>query len=98
MDYNATQEASAMNQTVTWQQLAATASHLSVADKVRLARQLLGEAEADLQQSAKSPHRKWSSIRGLFDYPMCGEDAQAWITQSRREADEHREGQLRRTQ
>lgn len=39
----------------------------------------------------------WSQAAGMFAYPMLGEDAQAWITRTRREADEHRERLLRRS-
>ncbi|MDB9305083.1 hypothetical protein PN488_11955 [Nodularia spumigena CS-591/12] len=39
--------------------------------------------------------RKWSDLKGMADYPLLGEDAQQWVSQTRREADEHREGLLR---
>jgi hypothetical protein len=44
---------------------------------------------------AHTPRRKWREIRGVVAYPMCGEDAQAWVSRSRREADEQREKQWR---
>jgi hypothetical protein len=37
--------------------------------------------------------RSWREIRGSVPYPVCGEDAQAWVSRSRREAEEHREKQ-----
>jgi len=40
--------------------------------------------------------RKWSEICGSVPYPLAGEDAQAWVSRSRREGDEHRERQLRK--
>lgn len=42
-------------------------------------------------------HPSWSPAAGMFAYPMLGEDAQAWVTRTRREADEHRERLLRRS-
>jgi hypothetical protein len=36
------------------------------------------------------------SVRGIVAYPMCGEDAQAWVSRTRREADEQREKQWKR--
>ena len=42
------------------------------------------------------PRRKWAEIRGAAPYPLLGEDAQAWVSRTRREADEQREQQLRR--
>ena len=48
-------------------------------------------------QPAKAgpPKRHWREIRGMVAYPMCGEDAQEWVSRTRREADAHREKQLR---
>ncbi len=43
------------------------------------------------------PRRKWKDVCGLLPYPALGEDAQAYISRTRREGDAHREGQLRRT-
>jgi hypothetical protein len=37
--------------------------------------------------------RKWRDLRGKASYPLLGEDAQAWITRTRQESDEHRESQ-----
>lgn len=34
---------------------------------------------------------KWRDLRGMAPYPLMGEDAQAWVSRSRRESDEHRE-------
>ena len=40
--------------------------------------------------------RVWSEIEGAATFPLAGEDAQAWVTRTRREGDEHRERMLRR--
>ena len=40
--------------------------------------------------------RAWSEIEGASTYPMVGEDAQAWVTRTRREGDEYREHMLNR--
>ena len=37
------------------------------------------------------PRRKWQEILGAAAEPLAGEDAQTWITRTRRESDEHRE-------
>ena len=44
------------------------------------------------------PRRKWREIRGSAPYPLLGEDAQAWVSRTRREGDEHRERQWRHEQ
>ncbi len=36
------------------------------------------------------PRRKWRDIRGALPYPALDEDAQAWVSRTRREGDEHR--------
>ncbi|MEH2211415.1 hypothetical protein [Nostoc sp.] len=41
------------------------------------------------------PKRKWSNLKGMASYPLLGEDAQEWISRTRREGDEHRERLLR---
>lgn len=36
--------------------------------------------------AAGGARRKWSEIRGGLPCPACGEDAQKWVSRSRREA------------
>ena len=55
-----------------------------LAEKVRAAR-----------PGAKS-RRKWREIAGTAPYPLAGEDAQDWVTRTRREATENREAAWRR--
>ena len=38
--------------------------------------------------------RAWSEIAGTAPYLIVGEDAQAWVTRTRREGDKHRERML----
>ena len=37
------------------------------------------------------PGRKWSEVRGSVEHPLFGEDAQAWVSRTRAESDDHRE-------
>jgi hypothetical protein len=39
--------------------------------------------------------RSWLEIAGSAPYPLLGEDAQDWITRTRREGDEHRDQLLK---
>ncbi|MEC4812720.1 MAG: hypothetical protein SAK29_05520 [Scytonema sp. PMC 1069.18] len=41
------------------------------------------------------PKRPWSVLKGMAPYPLLGEDAQEWVSRTRREADKHRERLLR---
>lgn len=65
---------------------------LTVDEQLRLVAYLAEKARA--AYPAK-PRRKWAEICGAAPYPLLGEDAQAWVSRTRREADEHRERQLR---
>ena len=40
-------------------------------------------------------HRQWREIRGAPPYPLVEEDAQMWVSRTRREGDEHRQSHLR---
>jgi hypothetical protein len=87
-----------MTTAVSLEQVAALAAKLSLADRLRLI-----EAIAhDLVTPSASPEgepprrRSWREIRGIVAYPMCGEDAQEWVSRTRREGDEQREKALRR--
>ncbi len=82
-----------MSDLVTFDQVMALASRLPPAERERLATQLLNVKEASLGTHQQPRRRLWREIRGIVAYPMCGEDAQAWVTRTRQEADEHRERQ-----
>ncbi len=67
---------------------------LSLDEQLALATRLIERA----RQGAPAPQRQqWSEICGLFPYPLAGEDAQAWVTRTRREGKEQREAQWRHT-
>ena len=53
--------------------------------------------ENSLPRTARAG-RAWSEIAGAAQHPMVGEDAQAWVTRTRREGDEHRERTLNRSE
>lgn len=67
---------------------------LSMQDQLRLAAYLVDKvSHVDLPLRKR---RKWREIRGMVSPSLFGEDAQAYISRTRREDDEHRERQLRR--
>ena len=46
------------------------------------------------RQAYRAPRcRQWREICGAAPYPLLGEDAQAWVSRTRREGDESRERQ-----
>jgi hypothetical protein len=42
-----------------------------------------------------APRRLWRELFGVAPYPLLGEDAQAWVSRTRREGDAGREQQWR---
>ncbi|NEQ70093.1 MAG: hypothetical protein F6K21_32305 [Symploca sp. SIO2D2] len=43
------------------------------------------------QRELKQPKRKWLDLAGTSPYPLLGEDAQVWVSRSRREDQEQRD-------
>ena len=80
-----------MAETVTLEEVAALAAKLTLADRRLLVKKLQKQAIS----ANEEPAPQWSDIRGTIPYPLCGEDAQEWVSRTRREADEHREKQWR---
>jgi hypothetical protein len=68
-------------------------NELSVQEQLRLAAYLVERAS----EAVSAPERplKWQDILGLMPYPLVGEDAQAWVSRTRRESDEQRDRRLR---
>jgi hypothetical protein len=66
---------------------------LTAEDQLRLADHLVQRALQNLPTA--QPRRKWREIRGLAKPSLFGEDAQAYISRTRREGDEQREQMLR---
>lgn len=65
------------------------AERLSPEDRLRLLEHLSRRISPGRAQ------RQWREIRGAAPYPLLGEDAQASVSRTRREGDEHRKSQLR---
>ncbi len=66
------------------------AESLSPEDRLRL----LEHLSRSVSPPGKT-HRQWREIQGAAPYPLLGEDAQAWVSRTRREGDEHRQSQMR---
>ena len=73
------------------------ASQLTPDEQLRLATRLIERArQATTTSNPPRARRKWKDICGALPYPALGEDAQAWVSRTRQEADERRMRQLRR--
>ncbi len=60
------------------------ADALTAEEQLRLAAHLTEKAKT---KNRPTPRRKWRDIRGLAWPSLLGEDAQAWVSRTRREAD-----------
>jgi hypothetical protein len=69
---------------------------LTLDEKLALASHLIQQARN--ANGEEKPRPKWSDAQGIAPYPLMGEDAQAWVTRTRRESDESREQQLKSMQ
>jgi hypothetical protein len=84
-----------MPEPLTLTEVAALAAQLPPADQKKLAEGILQHL-ASVAPPVQTPRRRsWREVRGSVSYPLCGEDAQAWVSRSRQESDEQRESQWR---
>jgi hypothetical protein len=81
-----------MSHTVSLPEVAALAAKLPPEQRRQLAESILQGLAA-----ARAPARRrtWREIRGCVPYPLFGEDAQTWVTRTRREEDERRDALAR---
>lgn len=86
-----------MAEAVSLEQVEALAAQLLPAERRRLAEKILRDLSLPSMTGEPTKRRFWREIRGLVAYPMFGEDAQQWVSRTRREADEQREKQWRCT-
>ena len=61
------------------------AEALTPDEQLRLIAYLAEKARASSHSSR--PRRQWREICGAASYPLLGEDAQAWVSRTRRESD-----------
>jgi len=62
---------------------------LTPEEQLMVMSRLLESVKKHLSQT--KPKAKWSDLKGMAPYPLFGEDAQEWVSRTRREGDEHRE-------
>lgn len=69
-------------------QLLQRAAKLSASERLLLAARLIQGVRKEIPSHRSS--RKWKDAVGLLRYPAMGEDAQAYISRTRRAQDSHR--------
>jgi hypothetical protein len=65
------------------------AEQLAPAEQLELISSLANHLKTT--QPSPQPKQKWSDLKGLAPYPLTGEDAQEWVSRTRREGNKHRE-------
>jgi hypothetical protein len=68
---------------------------LSPAEQAQLLEKIARNLSQQIPASEPSERHDWMSVRRVAPNLLAGEDAQAWVSRSRREADEHRERKVR---
>ncbi len=69
-------------------QLLQRATKLSPSERLLLASRLIQSVRNEIP--SHEPRLKWKDAAGLLEYPALGEDAQSYISRSRREDDDRR--------
>jgi hypothetical protein len=81
-----------MPEPLTLPTVAELAAQLPPAEQKQLAESILQRLAA--RSASNGPRRRsWREIRGSAPYPLCGVDAQAWVTRGRGATDAQREQQ-----
>jgi hypothetical protein len=75
-------------------ELARQAEQLTISEQIELAMWLMQNARASIDMDAA--RYSWTEVAGIAPYPLVGEDAQMWVSQSREESDREREQQWQR--
>lgn len=66
---------------------------LPVAERLRLIEMTVHDLATQSTENGPPKQHDWTCIRGITPDLLGGEDAQEWISRTRREADEQREEQ-----
>lgn len=70
------------------EQLLQHAAKLTPSERLLLAARLIQGVRREIPPS--HPKRQWKDAAGLLNYPALGEDAQVYISRTRRAQDSHR--------
>jgi hypothetical protein len=68
---------------------------LPTTERLRLIEKIVSDLATQAAADRPAERYDWMSVRGIAPNLLGGEDAQAWVSRTRREGDEHREKQWR---
>ncbi len=77
-----------MPERVSLSEVAALAARLPPAECRQLAETILRQPTSEGITEVAVTGRFWREIRGSIPWPLCGEDAQVWVSRSRRDSDD----------
>jgi hypothetical protein len=77
------------------QQVLSDIDRLSPTDRIQVMNHVIESIKEYVPTEPVKSQRKWSDLKGMATSPLMGEDAQEWMSRTRREGDEHRESLLR---
>jgi hypothetical protein len=69
---------------------------LPTAERLRLIEKIVSDLATQAAPDKPAERYDWMSVRGIAPNLLGGEDAQAWVSRTRREGDEQREKQWKR--
>jgi hypothetical protein len=77
------------------QQVLNDIDRLSPTDRIQVISHAIESIREYVPTEPTNSNRKWSDLKGMVAAPLMGEDAQEWVSRTRREGDEDRERLLR---
>jgi hypothetical protein len=77
------------------QEVLSAIDRLSPIDRIQVMTHVIDSIKEYVPTEPVKLQSKWSDLRGMATAPLMGEDAQEWVSRTRREGDEHRESSLR---
>lgn len=80
-----------------WEDLATLATRLDPSDQLRLVERIVHGLTTPGEPPAPRVRRSWGEFRDRAAHPLCGEDAQDWVSRGRRESDEGRDAAMKAT-
>lgn len=69
---------------------------LAPGERLRLVERIVHDLSVGAEGLDVQPRPSWNDVRGIAPDLLGGEDAQEWVTRTRRESDETRDDQMRR--
>ncbi len=84
-----------MGSPTTLDQVATLADQLPAVERLRLIERIVHDLAANTAAETSTQRHDWMAVRGIAPGLLGGEDAQDWVSRSRREGDEERGRQWR---